>query len=461
MSPKPQLTLNLALLIIVLGIGGGFQYGLHASVISSPSVYIQTFINKTWQNRYGFPLHQETLTLLWSFIISVYSIGGFLGALSIRYLSVRFGRKKTLLYNNISAILGAALMGFSKILGSFEMVMLGRFVYGVNAGVGLSIHMMYTGESAPRQLRGLITVSAALFIGLGKLTGLILSLRELLGSEALWPLVMAISGLPALLQLATLPFFPDAPRYLLIDKGDKEGCEQAMRKLWGDRDHQAEMDDMLAEKAAIHGEKGKSLVELMCQRAVRWQFLTLLLVCGGLQFIGINVVYFYSYDIFYSAGISTAQISYVALGMGITEVLTVVLCKVYTWMPYCSTMLIFILLLSFGIGPGGVSCPLPSEIFNQSYRPAAFVFTSVMNWIGLLILGFIFPFIVEGLGSFCFIFFLVFCLLMAIFVFLIVPETKGKSIVEIMEEFHQLNYGGKKENIEKQMDSNLLFATRL
>ncbi|XP_029475155.1 solute carrier family 2, facilitated glucose transporter member 5-like isoform X5 [Rhinatrema bivittatum] len=424
MSPKPQLTLNLALLIIVLGIGGGFQYGLHASVISSPSVYIQTFINKTWQNRYGFPLHQETLTLLWSFIISVYSIGGFLGALSIRYLSVRFGRKKTLLYNNISAILGAALMGFSKILGSFEMVMLGRFVYGVNAGVGLSIHMMYTGESAPRQLRGLITVSAALFIGLGKLTGLILSLRELLGSEALWPLVMAISGLPALLQLATLPFFPDAPRYLLIDKGDKEGCEQAMRKLWGDRDHQAEMDDMLAEKAAIHGEKGKSLVELMCQRAVRWQFLTLLLVCGGLQFIGINV-------------------------------------KVYTWMPYCSTMLIFILLLSFGIGPGGVSCPLPSEIFNQSYRPAAFVFTSVMNWIGLLILGFIFPFIVEGLGSFCFIFFLVFCLLMAIFVFLIVPETKGKSIVEIMEEFHQLNYGGKKENIEKQMDSNLLFATRL
>ncbi|XP_029475153.1 solute carrier family 2, facilitated glucose transporter member 11-like isoform X3 [Rhinatrema bivittatum] len=429
MSPKPQLTLNLALLIIVLGIGGGFQYGLHASVISSPSVYIQTFINKTWQNRYGFPLHQETLTLLWSFIISVYSIGGFLGALSIRYLSVRFGRKKTLLYNNISAILGAALMGFSKILGSFEMVMLGRFVYGVNAGVGLSIHMMYTGESAPRQLRGLITVSAALFIGLGKLTGLILSLRELLGSEALWPLVMAISGLPALLQLATLPFFPDAPRYLLIDKGDKEGCEQAMRKLWGDRDHQAEMDDMLAEKAAIHGEKGKSLVELMCQRAVRWQFLTLLLVCGGLQFIGINVVYFYSYDIFYSAGISTAQISYVALGMGITEVLTVVLCgcvidrigrktllwtsysvlgltlgaltltlslqKVYTWMPYCSTMLIFILLLSFGIGPGGVSCPLPSEIFNQSYRPAAFVFTSVMNWIGLLILGFIFPFIVS------------------------------------------------------------------
>ncbi|XP_030075457.1 solute carrier family 2, facilitated glucose transporter member 11 isoform X2 [Microcaecilia unicolor] len=493
MSPKP-VTWNLVLLSIVLGIGGTFQYGLQVSTISSPSEYIQKFINQTWLDRNGFPLHDETLSLLWSVIISIYNLGGLLGALSVGYLSGRFGRKKTLLYNNITALLGATVLGFSKILGSFEMVMLGRFLYGVSTGLGLNVHMIYTGECAPQQLRGRITITSALFAVIGKCTGLLLSLSELLGSEDLWPLLMASSVFPALIQLVTLPFFPDPPRYLLIDKGDKEGCIQAMKKLWGDRDHKAEMDEMLAEKAAINGEKAKSVVELVCNRAVRWQFLTLLLVYGLMQLVGINVVYFYTYDVFYNAGIPSAQIRYVSLGMGITELLTIGLCaymidhvgrkallwksysilsltlgtltvtlslqKNYSWMPYFSTILIFILLLSYGIGPASVSCTLTTEIFNQSYRPAAFVFCGVLNWLGLIVLGFVFPFIVQGLGSFCFIFFLAYCLVMAIFVFLFVPETKGKSILEIMEQFQHLNFGGKKKKTDKQTDINLIFSTR-
>lgn len=48
--------------------------------------------------------------------------------------------------------------------------------------------------------------------------------REVLGVEALWPVLMAVNALPALVHLLTLPFFADSPRYLLIDKKDKEGC---------------------------------------------------------------------------------------------------------------------------------------------------------------------------------------------------------------------------------------------
>lgn len=67
--------------------------------------------------------------------------------------------------------------------------------------------------------------------------------REVLGVDALWPILMAANALPALVQLLTLPFFPDSPRYLLIDKKDKEGCIKgkemghkafilAKRKIW-------------------------------------------------------------------------------------------------------------------------------------------------------------------------------------------------------------------------------------
>lgn len=39
----------------------------------------------------------------------------------------------------------------------------------------------------------------------------------------MWPYLLAVSGIPAILQLVTLPLFPETPRYLYIDKGDTEG----------------------------------------------------------------------------------------------------------------------------------------------------------------------------------------------------------------------------------------------
>lgn len=53
-------------------------------------------------------------------------------------------------------------------------------------------------------------------------------------------------------------------------------------------------------------------------------------------------------------------------------------------------------LLSSILFPGGVVCPLITEIFIQSYRPTAYVFNGVTNWIQLFILGFVFPFIVVS-----------------------------------------------------------------
>lgn len=50
--------------------------------------------------------------------------------------------------------------------------------------------------------------------------------REMMGTEEMWPYLLAFGGVPALLQLVTLPFFPEAPRHLYIDKGDTEGARK-------------------------------------------------------------------------------------------------------------------------------------------------------------------------------------------------------------------------------------------
>lgn len=48
--------------------------------------------------------------------------------------------------------------------------------------------------------------------------------RELLGSEEVWPLLLASNVVPGILQLMVLPWVPESPRYLLIDLKDKDSC---------------------------------------------------------------------------------------------------------------------------------------------------------------------------------------------------------------------------------------------
>ncbi|KFP88616.1 Solute carrier family 2, facilitated glucose transporter member 11, partial [Acanthisitta chloris] len=233
---------------------------------------------------------EEMVTLMWSFIVSIYSIGGLLGSSSAGYLAVRFGRKKAMLLANIPALLGSALMGLSRLCGSFEMIIAGRLFSGVCGGLALNIHIMYAGECAPRKLRGMIAMTASTSIAAGKFVGFSLGLREVLGVDALWPMLMAANVVPALIQLLALPFFPDSPRYLLIDKKDKEACIKAVKQLWGDGDHMAEIDDMMSEAEAIRGEKAKSVCDLLRDRAVRWQLITLFLLVSCMQLAGANVV---------------------------------------------------------------------------------------------------------------------------------------------------------------------------
>lgn len=42
-----------------------------------------------------------------------------------------------------------------------------------------------------------------------------------LGTESGWPWLLAITAVPAVFQIVTLPFCPESPKYLLLDKDDE------------------------------------------------------------------------------------------------------------------------------------------------------------------------------------------------------------------------------------------------
>lgn len=54
--------------------------------------YIQCFINSSWYDRYEEPPPPQTITMIWSLIVSMYAVGGLFGAISVKFVSGRLGR---------------------------------------------------------------------------------------------------------------------------------------------------------------------------------------------------------------------------------------------------------------------------------------------------------------------------------------------------------------------------------
>uniref|UniRef100_A0A8C8ZQ69 Solute carrier family 2 member 11 n=1 Tax=Prolemur simus TaxID=1328070 RepID=A0A8C8ZQ69_PROSS len=475
LGPRTQVQGRVLLLTIcAAGIGGTFQFGYNLSIINAPTMHIQEFTNETWRARTGRPLPDHQVLLVWSLIVALYPLGGLFGALLAGPLAITLGRKKSLLVNNAFVVAAAILFGFSRKAGSFEMLMLGRLLVGVSAGVSMSVQPMYLGESAPKELRGAVAMTSAVFTALGIVTGQVVGLRELLGGPQAWPLLLASCLVPGALQLASLPLLPESPRYLLIDRGDTEACRAALQRLRGARDVAEELEELEREGAACQGCRAQRPWELFQHRALRRQVTSLVVLGSAMELCGNDTVYAYASSVFREAGVPGEKVQYAIIGTGGCELLSAIVscvviehlgrrlllmggyCLMAGWasvftaalclqsslpgMPYLAVACVFAFILSFGIGPAGVTGILATELFDQTARPAAHVTCGVLMWTMLFLVGLGFPFVMEGLSHFLYVPFLGVCVCGAIYAGLFLPETKGKSFLEISEELHRLNF---------------------
>lgn len=55
----------------------------------------------------------------------------------------------------------------------------------------------------------------------------IFGLDFILGSEELWPGLLGLTIIPAILQSAALPFCPESPRFLLINKKEEDQATES------------------------------------------------------------------------------------------------------------------------------------------------------------------------------------------------------------------------------------------
>ncbi|KAM3871872.1 solute carrier family 2, facilitated glucose transporter member 5 [Diretmus argenteus] len=489
---RGRLTAVLALATLVSAFGSSFQYGYNVAVINSPSPFMQQFYNSAHLERYGRPMEQNFLTLLWSLSVAMYPLGGLVGSLMVAPLVNKLGRKGTLLFNNIFSIVPAVMMGVSEIAKSYEIIIVARILVGICAGLSSNVVPMYLGELSPKNLRGAICIIPQLFITIGILSAQVLGIRHILGNSTGWPLMLGLTGIPALMELLLLPFFPESPRYMLIQRGDEKTARKALQSLRGWKEVEGELSEMRLEDQSERAEGRPSVLSWLSQRSLRWQLISIVVMNMGQQLSGVNAIYYYAGNIYASAGVKANDIQYVTVGTGAVNVFMTIVavfivefsgrrlllltgfgiccgaCVLLTialnfkdsvdWMPNVSIACVNIYVIGHAIGPSPIPNVVTTEMFRQSSRPAAFMVAGSVHWLSNFTVGLVFPFLARGLGPYSFIMFSIICLATLVYIWLVVPETKSKTFLEISQMFItrnkvEINLGDGNLPLNKSKDS--------
>ncbi|XP_078507587.1 solute carrier family 2, facilitated glucose transporter member 3-like isoform X1 [Lissotriton helveticus] len=463
-----QLTCPLVFSVTVAVIGS-LQFGYNSGVINAPQSIIETFYNETYMARYHKWIDANFLTSLWSVSVSIFSIGGMVGSFSVGLFVNRLGRRNSMLLANVLPIVGGALMGFSKLARAYEMFIIGRFIVGVYSGLSTGFVPMYIGEIAPTSLRGALGTLHQLAIVVGILIAQVFGLDVIMGSERLWPVLVALTAFLAFIQIGLLPFCPESPRFLLIIKKEEERAQAILQKLRSTDDVSQDIKEMKEESAKMSQEKSVSIIQLFRVSKYRQPIFIAIVLQLSQQLSGINAVFYYSTMIFKDAGV--AYPVYATIGTGIVNVaftvvtvflmeragrrtlhltglggmffcallmtITLKLKETIFQMSYVCIVAIFGFVAFFEVGPGAIPWFIVAELFSQGPRPAAMAVSGCCNWTANFLVSMLFQYAAVYCGPYVFIIFTAFLLIFFIYTFFQVPETKGRTFEEISRDFER------------------------
>ncbi|XP_034000351.1 solute carrier family 2, facilitated glucose transporter member 1 [Trematomus bernacchii] len=463
-SQETRLTATLltSILAVVLG---SLQIGYHTGNVNAPAKIIEEFFNHTWRARHNQSMPDHSLTLLWSLSVSIKDFGALLGSLGVKYLADSYGRRNSILIVNCLSVAGAALMSASKACRSFEVLILGRLVFGLFCGLVMSLNPLYIQEVSPTNLRGAFATLNQVSFASGILVGMVAGLETALGTEHHWAMMLSLSVVPALLQYMVLPFCPESPRYLLFNRGEESRAEAALLRLRGSSEKvSSELEEMKYE--AAHTQTGVTVHEFFKKGRYKQPIIIVFIINLGSQLSGFNAIINYSTRVFQA---KFDQAKYLTLGVGavnltftlvafflmeragrrrllLTGFISIAVCNllltivdsVVHLVPELGSLqvlLVFCLISAYELGPGPISWFIGAELFDQPARPIAMAFTSMLNWGGKFVLALLFPPLLKVCGAYVYLLFMVVALVAFAFTWFRLPETKGRTFDDIAEEF--------------------------
>lgn len=475
------LNFRLAFAIGAGAFGSAWQHGYNTGVLNAPQSLIEGWIQNCQNATIGddTTVHDgqvctytkdETITI-WAIIVSAFCVGGMIGGSIVGVVAKRLGRKGGLLLNNILMAIAGVFLIIAKYVGRFELLIVGRLIIGINSGLNAGLAPMYLSEISPTSLRGAVGTVYQLIITISILISQLLGMNNVLGNDAGWPILLGLTIIPGILQLITLPFCPESPKFLLLDKDDQSAATRALEWFRGTSDVKSEMDEMRTEHEALKQIAQVDMKEMFVNPALRSPLIIAMMMMLAQQLSGINCAIFYSTSIFSNAGLDAMQAQSATLGMGAMNVAMTVISLVLIEkagrktlmligltvmiltttmlliclaakdsveaLKYVSIVMVILFVVGFATGPGSIPWFFVTELFNQSARGMATSLAVVTNWSANFLVGLLFPPLQNVMGPYVFVIFIVLQALFIAYVWLKVPETKNKTIEEITAQFRQ------------------------
>ncbi len=387
-----------------------------------------------------------------SCVVCFVIIGAMLGILAGGTIADRYGRKKAVFLAGIFLFVGSF---FSACIYTFHELLFFRFLTGIGIGISSMVVPVYLSEIALPKYRGKVVSLFQVAITLGILISYLINL--FLFEIQSWRAAFSVSAFFAFTSLIFIYFMPESPSWL-ISKGDTESATDLLTRLYPNKDCEVEVQKMLNRRGGATPIRLRDLFRGGLKKA---------LIVGVLltifqQITGINAVIYYAPEIFHQAGIENLYIKFLAtLFLGVLNVGTALFSMkmIDSWgrrnllITGIVGMIASLSLLSFffqnsvlaligmigfifffGIGLGPVVWVVTAEIFPLEIRGKAVSFVLFINWFVSLIVAGGFLFLVDLIKiEGAFLVFTAMTLLSFLFVYVWVPETKGKSLEEIQE----------------------------
>lgn len=447
---------------------GGFLFGFDSSVINGAVNAIEG----------QFELN-STVTGL---VVAIALLGCALGAWAGGRLADRWGRTRVM-------VLGAVLFFISSILSAIAWsawdLAVWRFMAGVGIGIASVIAPAYIAEIAPAAMRGRLGSLQQLAITVGIFAALLSdqllataaggAANELwLGWEA-WRWMFLVCVVPAAVYGILALGIPESPRYLAAKDRDADARAVLVSVLGPEED----VDDRLQQihRSIAMDEQNAALGSLrghaLGLKPIVWVGI---LLSVFQQFVGINVIFYYSNTLWQAVGFDESQsftystitsvtnvaVTFIAIalidkvgrkplllvgsaGMTVTLGLMAIAFTQATgtgenvtlegaWgviaLVSANAFVVF-----FGATWGPLVWVLLGEMFPNRIRAAALGVAAAMQWIANFTITLTFPPMLAAFGpTVPYMLYAIFAALSFVFVFWKVEETKGKELEDMAEE---------------------------
>jgi len=468
-SPTPaeqsgHASLRVALIAAAAALGG-FLFGFDTAVINGAVDSLRTAFGLS--------------AALTGFAVSIALLGSALGAWYAGRLADRFGRVRTM---QIAAILLAAGAVGAGLAGSVAWLMAWRVIAGIGVGMASVVAPAYIAEISPASIRGRLGSMQQLAIVLGIFVALLsdAALADAAGGAAhtfwfglgAWRWMFIVGVIPAVIYGALAFSVPESPRHLVAGGRNEEALGVLRRVL------------ALGSEAALNKKLGEIQLSLKREHKPRWGDLIggragfLPIVWVGIvlsvfqQFVGINVIFYYSTTLWNSVGFSESNAFMLTVITSIVNVLVTLVAialidrigRKALLVIGSSGMLVTLAVMAacfaqatgsgtavslpgawgpvalvaanlyvvfFGVSWGPVVWVLLGEMFPNRIRAMALAFAAAAQWLANFAITSSFPLMAQFSLPFSYGLYAFFALLSLLFVLKFVRETRGVELEDM------------------------------